>query len=63
MAFVAGVIASLSLVSFPCLPLILAGSASATDRRRPYVIIARLILSLDIFTLAGGAPADSVLRV
>ena len=37
------------------LPLILAGSASSTDRRRPYVIIAGLILSFTIFTLAGGA--------
>ena len=54
-AFVAGVITSLSPCVLPVLPLILAGSASSTDRRRPYVIIAGLILSFTIFTLAGGA--------
>jgi cytochrome c biogenesis protein CcdA/thiol-disulfide isomerase/thioredoxin len=54
-AFVAGVITSLSPCVLPVLPLILAGSASTTDRRRPYVIIAGLILSFTVFTLAGGA--------
>ncbi|MBA3401337.1 MAG: cytochrome c biogenesis protein DipZ [Actinobacteria bacterium] len=54
-AFVAGVITSLSPCMLPVLPLILAGSASSTDRRRPYVIIAGLVLSFTIFTLAGGA--------
>ncbi len=54
-AFVAGVVTSLSPCVLPVLPLILAGSASSTDRRRPYVIIAGLILSFTIFTLAGGA--------
>ncbi len=54
-AFVAGVITSLSPCVLPVLPLILAGSASSTDRRRPYVIIAGLILSFTIFTLTGGA--------
>jgi cytochrome c biogenesis protein CcdA/thiol-disulfide isomerase/thioredoxin len=39
----------------PVLPLILAGSASSTDRRRPYVIIAGLVISFTVFTLAGGA--------
>jgi len=37
------------------LPLILAGSASSTDRKRPYVIIVGLVLSFTFFTLAGGA--------
>ena len=54
-AFIAGVITSLSPCVLPVLPLILAGSASSTDRRRPYAIIAGLILSFTIFTLAGGA--------
>jgi len=54
-AFVAGVVTSLSPCVLPVLPLILAGSASSTDRRRPYVIIAGLILSFTVFTLAGGA--------
>ena len=53
-AFVAGVITSLSPCMLPVLPLILAGSASSTDRRRPYVIIAGLVLSFTVFTLAGG---------
>jgi cytochrome c biogenesis protein CcdA/thiol-disulfide isomerase/thioredoxin len=54
-AFVAGVITSLSPCVLPVLPLILAGGASSTDRWRPYVIIAGLILSFTVFTLAGGA--------
>ena len=54
-AFVAGVITSLSPCVLPVLPLILAGSASSTDRKRPYAIIAGLILSFTVFTLAGGA--------
>lgn len=54
-AFVAGVITSLSPCMLPVLPLILAGSTSSTDRRRPYVIIAGLVLSFTVFTLAGGA--------
>jgi len=54
-AFVAGVITSLSPCVLPVLPLILAGSASSTDRKRPYLIIAGLILSFTVFTLAGGA--------
>ncbi|CAN5689573.1 cytochrome c biogenesis protein DipZ [soil metagenome] len=54
-ALVAGVITSLSPCVLPVLPLILAGSASSTDRKRPYTIIAGLILSFTVFTLAGGA--------
>ncbi len=54
-AFVAGVITALSPCMLPVLPLILAGSASSTDRRRPYVIIAGLVVSFTVFTLAGGA--------
>jgi cytochrome c biogenesis protein CcdA/thiol-disulfide isomerase/thioredoxin len=54
-AFVAGVITSLSPCVLPVLPLILAGSASSTNRRRPYAIVAGLIVSFTVFTLAGGA--------
>ena len=54
-AFVAGVITSLSPCVLPVLPLILAGSASSTDRRRPYMIIAGLVVSFTVFTLTGGA--------
>jgi len=54
-AFVAGVITALSPCMLPVLPLILAGSASTTDRRRPYVIIAGLVVSFTVFTLTGGA--------
>ncbi|MBA3402254.1 MAG: cytochrome c biogenesis protein DipZ [Actinobacteria bacterium] len=53
--FVAGVITSLSPCMLPMLPLILAGSASSKDRKRPYVIIVGLVLSFTFFTLAGGA--------
>jgi cytochrome c biogenesis protein CcdA/thiol-disulfide isomerase/thioredoxin len=54
-AFAAGVITALSPCMLPVLPLILAGTASSTDRRRPYVIIAGLVVSFTVFTLAGGA--------
>ena len=54
-AFAAGVITALSPCMLPVLPLILAGSTSSTDRRRPYVIIAGLVVSFTVFTLAGGA--------
>ena len=54
-AFVAGVITSLSPCVLPVLPLILAGSASSTDRGRPYAIVAGLIVSFTVFTLSGGA--------
>ncbi len=54
-AFVAGVVTALSPCMLPVLPLILAGSVSSTDRRRPYVIIAGLVVSFTVFTLTGGA--------
>ena len=54
-AFVAGVITSLSPCVLPVLPIILAGSASSTNRRRPYAIVAGLIVSFTVFTLTGGA--------
>jgi cytochrome c biogenesis protein CcdA/thiol-disulfide isomerase/thioredoxin len=54
-AFAAGVITSLSPCVLPVLPIILAGSASSANRRRPYAIVAGLIVSFTVFTLTGGA--------
>jgi cytochrome c biogenesis protein CcdA/thiol-disulfide isomerase/thioredoxin len=64
-AFLAGVITAISPCVLPVLPILLAGSATSTNRRRPYAIVAGLVLSFTIFTLAGaallsalGLPAD-----
>ncbi|MBA2642626.1 MAG: cytochrome c biogenesis protein DipZ [Actinobacteria bacterium] len=54
-AFLAGVVTSLSPCVLPVLPIIVAGSATSTDRRRAFVIVAGLVLSFTVFTLAGGA--------
>src|SRR5215208_7900995 len=53
-AFLAGVITAVSPCVLPVLPLVLAGGASG-GRRRPYAIIAGLILSFTVFTLAAAA--------
>jgi len=67
-AFLAGVITAISPCVLPVLPILLAGSAASADRRRPYAIVAGLVVSFTTFTLAGaallsalGLPAD-VLR-
>src|SRR3970282_328601 len=39
----------------PWLPITLAGSAATTDRRRPFAIIAGVVVSFTAFTLAGAA--------
>jgi cytochrome c biogenesis protein CcdA/thiol-disulfide isomerase/thioredoxin len=69
-AFVAGVITAISPCVLPVLPLLLAGSAASTDRRRPYSIVAGLVLSFTTFTLAGaallnalGLPADALRNI
>ncbi len=54
-SFLAGVITAISPCVLPVLPILLAGSAATTDRRRPYAIIAGLIVSFTVFTLAGAA--------
>ena len=54
-SFLAGVITSLSPCVLPVLPIILAGSAATTDRRRPFAIIAGVVVSFTAFTLAGAA--------
>jgi len=64
-AFLAGVITAISPCVLPVLPILLAGSAASTNRRRPYAIVAGLVVSFTTFTLAGaallsalGLPAD-----
>src|SRR2546426_9822193 len=50
-AFLAGVITAVSPCVLPVLPIILAGGASGGGRR-PYAIIAGLVVSFSFFTLA-----------
>jgi cytochrome c biogenesis protein CcdA/thiol-disulfide isomerase/thioredoxin len=64
-AFLAGVITAISPCVLPVLPILLAGSATSTDRRRPYAVVAGLVVSFTTFTLVGaallsalGLPAD-----
>ena len=54
-AFLAGVITAISPCVLPVLPILLAGSATSTDRGRPYAIVAGLVVSFTTFTLAGAA--------
>src|SRR5919197_1971699 len=49
--FLAGVVTAISPCVLPVLPILLAGGASG-GRRRPYAIIAGLVLSFVVFTLA-----------
>ena len=50
--FAAGLITALSPCVLPVLPILLAGGASG-GRRKPYAIVAGLVLSFSAFTLAG----------
>jgi cytochrome c biogenesis protein CcdA len=54
-AFLAGVITAISPCVLPVLPILLAGSATTTDRRRPYAIVSGLVVSFTTFTLVGAA--------
>jgi cytochrome c biogenesis protein CcdA/thiol-disulfide isomerase/thioredoxin len=54
-AFLAGLITALSPCVLPVLPLLLAGSATSTERWRPYAIVAGLVASFTVVTLAGAA--------
>jgi len=54
-AFLAGVITAISPCVLPVLPILLAGSATSTDRRRPFAIVAGLVVSFTTFTLVGAA--------
>jgi cytochrome c biogenesis protein CcdA/thiol-disulfide isomerase/thioredoxin len=54
-AFLAGLITALSPCVLPVLPLLLAGSSATESRRRPYAVMAGLVISFTTFTLAGAA--------
>ena len=54
-AFLAGVITAVSPCVLPVLPIVLAGGASGESRRRPYAIVAGLVLSFTVFTLSASA--------
>jgi cytochrome c biogenesis protein CcdA/thiol-disulfide isomerase/thioredoxin len=58
-AFVAGVITAISPCVLPVLPILLAGGASGGERR-PYAIIAGLVLSFTVFTLAAARLLDAL---
>ena len=53
--FLAGVITAVSPCVLPVLPIILAGGATGTSRRRPFAIIAGLVASFTAFTLAASS--------
>jgi cytochrome c biogenesis protein CcdA/thiol-disulfide isomerase/thioredoxin len=52
-AFVVGVITAFTPCVLPVLPIILASGGAADNRRRPYAIIAGLVTTFTLFTLAG----------
>jgi cytochrome c biogenesis protein CcdA/thiol-disulfide isomerase/thioredoxin len=67
--FVAGIVTAISPCVLPVLPILFAGSASG-GRRRPYAIVAGLIVSFTVFLLAGtwlldvlGLPQDFLRNV
>src|SRR5215218_1787104 len=53
-AFVAGLVTAISPCVLPVLPILFAGSASG-GRRRPYAVVAGLVVSFTVFTLAATA--------
>ena len=53
-AFVAGIVTAISPCVLPVLPIVFAGGATG-DRRRPYAIVAGLVLSFTLFTLVATA--------
>src|ERR687892_496883 len=53
-AFVAGVVTAVSPCVLPVLPILFAASTTG-GRRRPYAIVAGLVLSFTVFTLAATA--------
>jgi cytochrome c biogenesis protein CcdA/thiol-disulfide isomerase/thioredoxin len=57
--FVAGLVTALSPCVLPVLPIVLAGGASG-GRRRPYAIVAGLVASFTLFTLAAAALLDAL---
>ena len=53
--FLAGVITAVSPCILPVLPIVLAGGASSTGRRRPFAIIAGVVASFTVFTLVAAS--------
>lgn len=51
--FVAGILTGISPCVWPVLPVVLAGGAAGTDRRRPYAIVAGVVLSFCLVVLIG----------
>jgi len=58
-AFVAGLITALSPCVLPVLPVLLAGGA-AGGTRRPYAIVAGVVLSFTVFTITAAALLDAL---
>jgi len=58
--FLAGVITAISPCVLPVLPILVAGGAAGGSRSRPYAIIAGLVASFTVFTLAGTAILDAL---
>ena len=63
--FAAGVITAVSPCVLPVLPIVLAGGATSSGRRRPFAIVAGLVASFTLFTLTAatilsalGLPGD-----
>src|ERR1700678_454929 len=54
-AFLGGLITSLSPCIVPVLPIVLAGGSTSTNKFRPYLIIGGLVLSFSVTELAGVA--------
>jgi cytochrome c biogenesis protein CcdA/thiol-disulfide isomerase/thioredoxin len=54
-AFLGGLITSLSPCIVPVLPIVLAGGSTSTSKFRPYLIIGGLVLSFSVTELAGVA--------
>src|SRR5690348_9091585 len=52
-AFAAGVITVFTPCILPVLPIIFAGGTSSGTRRRPYAIVAGVVTTFTLFTLAG----------
>ena len=52
--FLGGLITGISPCIVPVLPIVVAGGSTSDNRRRPFSIIAGLIVSFSVFTLVGG---------
>jgi cytochrome c biogenesis protein CcdA/thiol-disulfide isomerase/thioredoxin len=58
--FLAGVVTAISPCVLPVLPILLAGSATDDEPRRPYAIVAGLAASFTVFTLAAAWLLDQL---